>query len=310
MNKSIRNKKALKKVVVAIEPINPISEPSPNFSVFTNLIKKFQKHQLLPPVKIASIINQSMYMVPNAWYFDHEDRYASEAKNQIKLACKNKFNFQSIQVLKAKSASNSVLVEQLSAYLNKIRSSLLVVLSSNRHGIPYYLLGSFAETAAFSASKSVLVIKPQAKNLTFSTKPQLTVALDTTTNYSSKQIKWIAELAYLSKAHINLISVKPNTSNLLSSLYKPKKPKLAEKELKKFEQSLSKMGISTSLKLVKEKESIAQTIVDFADKTKSWAIITISADRQLARKILLGSTARKVLALTKRPFLSVRINQK
>lgn len=310
MNNSVRNKKALKNVVVAIEPINPMSEPSPNFDVFVNMIKKFQKFQLLPPVMIVSMINPSTYMVPNVWYFENEDRYAAEAKKGIELTCANKFNFQSIHVLKGKSSANSILIEQLSDYLKKIQSNLLVVLSSNRHGIPYYLLGSFAETAALSATTPVLVIKPQTKNLSFSIKPRLTVALDATTNYSSKQLKWIANIAYLSKAHINLLSVKPNASGILSSLYKPEKPKFANKALEKIEQSLTKMGISTSLNVVKEKESIAQTIVDFADKTKSWAIVTISADRKLARKLLLGSTARRILALTKRPFLSLRLDQK
>lgn len=305
MSNAIRNKKALKNVVVAIQPINSVSGPAPSLDVFASIIKKFQKFNLLPPVKIASMINSAMYTVPNSWYFKNEDRYAFEAKSQIESVCGNKFNYQSINVLKAKASSNSDLIEHLSGYLKKIQSSLLVVLSSNRSNISYYLLGSFAETAALSASTSVLVIKPHAKNLLFSTKPRLIVALDPTIRYTSEQVKLIANIAHLSKAHVSLISVKSKTSSLFNT-NESKKHLLDEKGLKKFEQSLNKMGISTSIHLVKENESVAQTIIDFADKTKAWAIITISINRKLAQKLLLGSTARRLLTLTKRPFLSIR----
>lgn len=299
----------LKNVAVAVEPVDPIFSKNQSFETFANTIKKFQEYGLLPPVILTSMIHQSVYMVPTAWYYENEDRYAYELRDNIERACENKFNFRSIHVLKAKSSSNRFLIEQLSNYLKRIKSSLLIVLSSNSRGFPYWLLGSFAETAAFSASTPVLVIKPQAKKLAFSSKVRLTVALDEVASYSSKQLEWIADIAHMSKAHVDLISVKPSHQGILSSLRKPVKSSFSDKNLKSFEKFLLKKGISTSLRVVKEKESIAQTIVDFAEKTKSWVIITISTDRKFMRRVLLGSTSRRILAITKRPFLSLRLGE-
>lgn len=305
----MRNRKkreAFKNAVVAIQPIKRFARPSPNLNIFANIIKKFQNFKLLPSVTITSMINNSMYAIPNAWYFNNVEQFAAQTKNQIEIACKNKFNFRAIHILKAESSSNSELVEELSDYLKKIKSNLLVVLSSDRSGLPYYLLGSFAETATLSAPTSLLVIKPHVKNVSFSTRPRLTLALDPTIQYSRQQMMLIATIAAISKARVNIISVYPNYSDSLLSLTEPKKPKTGNKELKKFAQFLNEMGISTSVTFVKQNKSIAKTIINFADQTKSWAIITLSVERKLTRRIFIGSTARRILTLTKRPFFSLR----
>lgn len=303
MSKATTNVKSLHNVVVAVEPI---SERSLSFQTFAKTIQKFQQHKVLPSTSVLSIIHSALYSVPSTWYREAENKYADEAAINIEKVCQGTFDYSSVEILKGKASTNHYLIEEISAYLKKRHSQLLVVLSSNRQGLPYWLVGSFAETAAFSATSSVLVIKPHLKNQEFSAKPRFTLALDASASYSERHLKWVVDLAGPANAHVDIISVKPG-KGIFSSLKKPENQKLADKELKHFEKALNDAGISTSLSFIKEKESVPQTIVDFADKKKSWGIIAISTERAIARKLFLGSTARKVLTLTKRPFFAVRL---
>ncbi|MFA6236094.1 MAG: universal stress protein [Bacteriovorax sp.] len=293
----------LKNVVAAVEP--PVFERALPMSKFADTIKTYQEAMILPRISIVSMIHSSLYMVPLSWYSENEDRYAHEAQSKVDQSCHNRFDYSSVKVLKAKASANHFLVEHLSDFLTRIRSDLLVVLASNRKGVPYWLLGSFAETAALTCKTSVMVVKSQSK-IELATKPRLTVAVDSNAKYTSKDINWLIGLALPGQVRLDLLFVRPKPSGVLSALRKPKQPPIADKKLKKFEQELKIAGVSTTLTFAKEVDSIAETIVDFSEKKKSWGIVTISTERSIARKLLLGSTARKILMLTKRPFFSIR----
>jgi nucleotide-binding universal stress UspA family protein len=222
-------------------------------------------------------------------------------------SCLGRFDFDSVQILKGSASSNQYLVEKMSENLRRTKTDLLVVLSNNRTGLPHWFLGSFAETAALAATCSVLVVKPHVKGLEFSSKPSLTVALDASAQYTPKHIKWIADFALPAKARIDVVCVKPGSKGVLSHLRKPKDPKLAIGEIKKFDRALKQLGLVTTLSFIGEKGSVAETISSFADRRKSSVVLTIATERKAARRILIGSTARRVLTLTKRPFISLRL---
>jgi nucleotide-binding universal stress UspA family protein len=294
---------SLQKVVVAVEPD---LKKTITFEGFAKTIRWYQKQNILPTVSIASIIHSALYSVTNAWYRQDENRYAKEAEFRIDQSCRGKFGYSSIDVLKGDASTNEYLVEEVSEYLNKAKAKLLVVLSSNRRGLPHWIVGSFAETAAFTATKPVLVLKPQVTTLEFSSKPRFTLTLDSSTKYTREHLNWVVELALPSQAQVDIVNVKPAMRGMLASLQKNDYPATAVAEIQKFEQGLRDAGVSTSLSYLNEKGSIAKTIVEFSDKKKAWGIITISAERGLVRKLLLGSTSRKVLSMTKRPFFTVR----
>lgn len=305
MNTSKPVKKSLKNVVIAVEPV---SERSTSFDIFSRTIRRFQDGGLLPSASVISIIHSALYMVPNSWYDENEDRYADEARQSVGGLCSGQFEYSLAHVLKGKASSNQFLVEQMSEYLKRIQSSLLVVLSNNRTGLPYWILGSFAETAALTSTAPILVIKPQVKNIEFTAKPRLVIAVDASATYTSKHLKWISELALPSNASIDLVYVKPKPRGILSSIRKPEHRNIANRELRKMKKALEDFGLTVTLTMLSEKDSVAQSIVDYADKKKAWSIITISAQRKLARRLLIGSTARKVLSLTKRPYISLRLD--
>lgn len=302
MSPTKTNPVAFKNVYVAVEPAY---EKSLSLNKFANTIELFQKASILPEVSIVSLIHPSLFLVPLSWYQKNEDHYASEARSSIEKSCQNRFNYYSIHVLKTQTSSNYFLVEHLSRYLSRARSGLLVVLASSRKGIPYWALGSFAETAVLTCSTSVMVIKPESK-FELSEKPRLTVALDANAVYTANNIKWLIDLARSGNARLDLVSVKAKPRRFLNFIRNPIYPKSADTDLKRLKRAIQDAGISSGFFILTEKDSIAQTIVDFADRRKSWGIVTISTQRTLTRKILLGSTARRVLSLTKRPFFAIR----
>lgn len=303
----------MKTAVIAVEPviqnIEPVAKRSKSFEAYSRLVQLFQNKGLIPRSSVVSMIHSSLYLVPLSWYAENEGRYAGEAKHEIERLCKGRFNFEFIKVLRASASSNHYLVEQLSKYLNRMRSDLLVVLSSNRSGIPYWFLGSFSETAAFTSDCPVLVFKPHAKESDFSRSVRILVAIDAAASYSARERRWIIELAKSANAHIDLVYAKPPRGKIVESVRLPKDEQLGEVALASFVSDLKKAGVSTSLAVLKDSDSIAEAIVDYAEKRQSWMIVTISTQRKLARKLLLGSTARRILSLTKRPFLSLRLGK-
>jgi len=301
----------VKKTVVAIEPVTPSVEPilqrPKSFDSYVRQIRLFQQRRLIPTSTIASMIHSSLYMVPMSWYSENKNRYAKDAQREIKKLCTGLFDFDQIKVLQADSSSQEYLVEKLSKYAKRVQGDLLVVLSSNRAGLPYWLLGSFSETVALTADLPVLVFKPHTKESDFSNKVRILVAFDVAATYSKKEISWLIDLAKNTNAHVDLVYAKPNQSRIFDSLLLPKKQKDAGLNLDVITSDFRKEGVSASVKVLKESDSVAESIVEYADQRQSWMIVTISTQRQWARRLLLGSTARKILTLTKRPFLSLRL---
>jgi nucleotide-binding universal stress UspA family protein len=301
----------MKSAVIAVEPVVANSELSPkppkSFGAYARLIDLFQRKGLIPRSSIASMIHSSLYMVPISWYAENEKRYAWEAQNEVESRCLGLFEFDIVKVLRSSASANHFLIEQLGKYVGKLRSDLLVVLSSNRSGVPYWLLGSFAETAAFTAPVSVLVLKPQIKEADLSRHVRLLVAVDAEVDYSSEEKASLVQLAQSSGAHVDLVysALQPRVE--LVPLRRSVGERETHRKLESLASEFKKAGISTSSVVLKEVESVAQAIVDFADKRQSWMIVTISVERGPARKLLLGSTARRILSITKRPFLSLRV---
>lgn len=304
----------MKRAIIAVEPdiqnLEPVGRRSKNFETYARLIQLFQRHGLVPRSSVASIIHSSLFLVPLSWYFENVGRYAAEAQREIERRCKGRFDFDFINVLRADGSSNHHLVERLGGYVNRMRADMLVVLSSNRSGIPYWLLGSFSETTAFTADVPVLVFKPHATGCEFSRKVRILVAVDAAAVYSSKERRRIIELAKASMAHVDLVYAKPPKGKPIQSVRLAGDDQAAVRTLTKFLADLKTAGVSASLAVLEESSSIASAIVEYAERRRAWMIVTISTERKAARKLLLGSTARRILSLTKRPFLSLRSGKK
>jgi nucleotide-binding universal stress UspA family protein len=173
--------------------------------------------------------------------------------------------------------------------------------------LPYWILGSLSETASLSASLSVLIFKTSVSIRARSRAPRLVFGVDVSAPPSVRDITWIAKLARSTKAHLDVIYIDPRPRALLGSLQERKSREDTQKILQRQVTALKSKGAgSVTTVILKESRSIAHTIVEFSEKRAAWLTITTTPKRTKIRRLLLGSNARHILALTQRPFLSLR----
>ncbi len=288
----------------ALVAISPTIKKDKYLKSFIDVIRLFQKQGVFSQTTLASILHSSLYGVPNSWFYKNETKYMGEAHQKILNTLDGEFDFDSIRVLSAVGSSNHYLSERLDKFARKINSDVLVIMSNEKEGRPRWLLGSFAESAVLTAKLPVWIIKPQLKLKNLAKKPRLVVALDKNLLYSQTQITTIIRLAETMRAHVDIVCVEPAPSYLVNRIFSSSKntsTKSAPLLLKK----LKSKGVSGSLHKLKEKGSVPETVVDFADKVKAWTIITIVEEKNITKRLLMGSVSRRILMLTKRPFLNI-----
>lgn len=290
--------------LVAIDPIEPKGQ---TFENFCEAVKLFQEKGLLSKTTIASAIHSALYPVPISWYSEMKRRYAIEALDRIEAACECRFAFQAAKVLQSNSSWNEDLVAQLTRYGIKTGRNLIVVGSNNRKGLPHWILGSFAETAALTAKLPVLVVKPHWNQSSYSRKVRILLAIDANVPPTIDQIRWISKMAKASSAEVDLAYVLPKRRMVIDAVQPSKGKNEALETLKKIQKSLSTDGTKAQVQILDETKSLAHTLAEFADERKTWLTIATSTKRSLSYKLLLGSTARRFLTLTERPFLSLRL---
>lgn len=282
------------KALIAVDPLRPHGKC---FDLFCDALHSFQQRGLLTQSTIASAIHSALYPVPKRWYREFVGRYAGEARERVETACQGRFSFESVKVLASDSSRNEDTVSEISIYAQKKGGQVLVVGSNNRTGFPHWILGSFAETAAMTATLPVLVIKPAWKTQAYSRETRLILAVDAAAPPSAKQLRWVAAAARSASARVDLVYVQSEP---------PLNPEKVSKILSSLQKDLRAASVVSEFHIIKETQSSAHALDEFAEKKKALVTIVCSASRSIPHKLLLGSTARRLLALTKRPFLSLR----
>lgn len=291
----------------ALIAVDPTSKKGKSFERFCSILRLYQQSGILSQTSVASIIHASLYSVPTQWYREMRSQLAKEALDSVTESCNGHFEFDSAKVLISEDHSNESLVSQLTKYGRRTERSLLLLSSNDRTGLPHWILGSFAETATLTAKLPVLVVKPSLDVTDFSKEARFILAVDAHTRVSKKQLRWIVNLARPASAQIDIIYVEPRPRPVLKWLQGDEPQSGAEENLNEISRELSAAGVKTKVLVLKESKSIAHTITDYAEKRKAWLSITINTERSTAKKLFLGSTARRVLSLTERPFLSLRL---
>lgn len=294
----------MKSGLVAVDPSIKISA---SFQSFCNTVRFFQAHGLFARMSVASIIHSDLYSVPYKFYKELRESYVEEAKKKLHAACSGCLSYDTLQVLVSESNAKEDHINLLTRYAHRLRRDLLVLASSNRADLSHLILGSYSETASLMAKLPVFVIKPSLNQQTFTKKAHFVLAVDITSPPSSNAVRWIADFAKPAHATIDLLYVHPRKGFLVDSLKMRKPRHEAEQALEKLQSAFAKHGLKTKSVVLEESESVAETAAAYSEKTKAWVTIATEAVRTKPRKLLMGSTARKILVNTKRPFLSLRM---
>ncbi|HET9239307.1 MAG TPA: universal stress protein [Oligoflexus sp.] len=292
----------MKKAVIALSPSQDLDE---NLDHFYETLKLFQNSGFFPETSVVSVIHPALYMMPSTWYRDSRARLAKEALVNLEKRVQQRFKLQNIKVLQAATDSLEYLGSMVSRYAQRCGSDVLIVASNDRTGLPHWILGSFSETVALLARHPTLVIKPHISPKEFAATPHMVVGIDVAVPPTSQDLRWITEAAKTGGAALDLVYVNPKPRLLLNTLQQGKSAKSPQSILESIQNKLQKSGLDVHSSVVDEGDSISQTLVDFAEQKKTWAIITIAVPRSTLRKRLLGSHARRVLRHTRRPFLSL-----
>lgn len=294
----------MKNALLALDSTSCAGRP---FEELNKVIGLFQKHDVLPSdVGVASIYHPNLTPAPIEYFDEEKKRLAREAKATIENALRGKMGFRSIDVLISDSSSAEDHVEQLSRFARRKGADLLVLGSSDRTGLPYWFLGSFSETAALYASVPVLIIKSSSTKMKWARDPKFVLAVDVAAPPSARDIRWIAERVKSARATLELIYITPKRRFFLDKLQLRKSRSETVKTLQALAQQFKARGVHARSTVRDEGTSIAHSIRDFADELGAWMIMTITAERTRARKLLLGSKARRLLGLSERPLVSIR----
>ncbi len=290
----------------ALITVDPAATKASTFRNYCDLIRLFQSKGLFKKSSVVAAIHPSLYPTPISWYQKSKTKLAKDALESLQNSCRGKFQFDAVKVLRSDTHDQESLVRQISNFGRANDADVLVISSHNRKGLPYWVLGSFAETASLTSALPVLILKPHHKIKDFSSEVRMVVCIDVGVPISQPDLNWILSSARDANAHVDWVYIEPSPIPLLETLQQAKEKPEAEKILGGLRSAAAKKGIKSSVKVLQEYTSIAHTLVDYADSRKAWLTITLSTRRSRARRLWLGSTGRQVLKLTKRPFLNLR----
>ncbi|WP_141732881.1 universal stress protein [Oligoflexus tunisiensis] len=295
----------MKKALIAIDPSEM---PEENLESLSGIITHFQSRGFFSELSIVSVIHPDMYLTPLQWFKEMKPTLVKQAVEQIAGKLGNRFHFTSIKILSSESDGLESLTRVVTRYGKRTGHRLLVVASHNRKGLPHWFLGSFSETAALTAALPILVVKPDLALEEFSPEPLIVIGVDPAVPLPASTLRWIADCCRGTAARIDLIYVKPRPRPLWDKLQPPRQGKDPLLMLQNLVTKLNKAGVHATALQKDETTSVAQTLVDHAEQERAWVIMTLNDQRITLRKLLLGSTSRRTLCLTRRPFLSLRLD--
>lgn len=290
----------------AILAIDPLTCNEKSFDNFSKGVRWLQQSGVINKVHIASIFTPWMASVPLEFYRKQKDQIGDKARVDVSRACRGRVSYESVEVIFSNSPAKEDHIADLTEYGESKKADVVIIGSNDRKGAPGWFLGSFATTAALVAKMPLLILKPGTEKESYSKKPRYVVTIDVMAPPKHSFIKRMAYFARVTQATIDLLYVSPKDRGLLNSLQMKANFKEASGLLKKIEKQFAIEGINVTAHVVKAKGSTAEEVVKFADSKKAWMIVSVTVPREQLRKLLLGSTAREVLSLTRRPFLSLR----
>jgi nucleotide-binding universal stress UspA family protein len=295
----------MKKALIAVDP----SElPEENLASLSGIINHFQKSGFLSDLSIVSVIHPDMYLTPLQWFKDMKPTLVKQAAEQIGRKLDSRFQFTSIKILTCESDDLESLTRGVTRFGKRTGYQLLVVASHDRKGLPHWFLGSFSETAALTAALPILVVKPDLPLEDFSPDPLFVIGVDPSVSFPAATLRWITDACRGTSTRIQLVYVKPRPRPFVDKLQPARRGKDPLVVLQDLVTKLQKAGLQATAVQKDETTSVAHTLVEHAEQERAWLLMTLSDNRKTLRKLLLGSASRRILSLTRRPFLSLRLD--
>lgn len=286
--------------------LDPTTKNLDTLDWFFRVLLRFHEANLVPSMSFAGVMHSHLFPMPNKIYRGLLPKLKKEAQQHLEAIVAHHVPIASVQLLSSDSPATEDHVNQLSRWGSKLRAEFLTIASQNQGDLAHWALGSFAETAALTSKLPVLIVKPYCPENHFDRPVSLLICVDVASPPAPSSLAMVVRLAKRSNARVHFLYVRPQKRVFTDSLFQRKSEEETQKILTQLKTALEDKGIKVTATIVDEKTSIAHSIDEFAADKKVWMIVTTVPKRARARRIFLGSSARKLLSLTKIPVLNLR----
>jgi nucleotide-binding universal stress UspA family protein len=170
------------------------------------------------------------------------------------------------------------------------------------------LFDRVAETAAFSAALPVLVLNSGHEEELAKSGNGILFAVDPGNAPSGAELEYVARTARLMSAEVHVLHVRPKRGPLAQALGRrpPSGGGAAVMELWRIEACLRARGACVRSAMVTQGEPIAASIERHAATHRACLTVVTSPARPCLKRFFLGSVARQLLRISKRPVFVLR----
>lgn len=289
----------MRSAVVAVTPT--LNEEPKTLERFGRQVQELQDRGLFPSIWVASVMHPDLYPYPASYYQLVESGLMHKNKEQLEANMKNWFRFNEVHMLSTASSESLTLAERLSDFTRSRRAEALVVNQPPQRSWLRRLVRRVAEVTAFSAEVPVLVLNPDHERELTGAEARILLAVDPRRPPSALELGHVASAAKLMGAEVHLVHVRPANRSFSNTLGARLPVSLVMKELARLEARLLTSGVKAKCVVVEEDDTIAGSLEKYAEDHRICVSAITSPSGRFLRRILLGSTARRLLRVSKRP---------
>lgn len=291
------------KVTLALDAV---STKTPALEQFLEVMGHFQSKGLIASVESVSAFHPGLLGLRSEYYRRHRSEVVGELMAAVKKALGRRWPEVRPHVVFAESPGNEDLVEAVASWSRRHGNEVVAVAGHQRRGLAWWVLGSFSETAAMISPQPVLVVKPTLRLKDLHRTPRFVLCVDPEAPPSKAELTFVQSKLGGAGRRIDVLTVRPRRESMLKSFLKETVgPSKRSQSLARVIRDLSKRS---EVRLVEKtaSSSVAAEIADYACSKRAWMVILTSPARSRGHRLLMGSTARSVLALAKTPVLALR----
>lgn len=294
----------MKTAIVAITPT--LNEEPEKLERLCAQIYELQKLGLLGSLSVAAVMHPDLYPYPASYY--HRIKFGLSYQNQRRLEkfMRQRITFDKVHMLSTPSSENLTLAEKLSGFAKQQRAEVLVVSQVREQSWIRRLFHRVAEVTALSASLPVLVLHSEQEPGGAAFGPRILLAVDPRSLPAEAELDPVADAARLMGAEVHLVHVRPANRSFTKPLNLRLSPSVVMRKLAPLEAYFARRSVSAKTALVEEDESVAAAIEQYAETHGiCLSAVTLPA-RPYLRRLLLGSTAKRLLRISRRPVFILR----
>lgn len=292
----------MKTAVVAVTPT--IHEKPAELERLCAQLGQLQERGLMRTISVAAIMHPDLYPYPSDYYQLVKTGLSRQARLELEKNMRSKIAFRKIHMLTAPNSENLTLAQKLSDFAERRRADVLVVSRPRNPGWFRRLIHRVAEATAYSASVPVLVLSPEGS--VAGLEARILLAVDARRLPTEGELEHVAAAARLMGAEVHILHVRPANRSFSKPLNLRLPASLVMRKLGRMEAFFARRCIGSKSVLAEEDESVAAAVERYAAAHGICLTAVTLPRKSLVRRLVQGSTVKRLLKLSRRPVLVLR----